>query len=58
MLAGQDRVFRVGFQIRAGFGSKIDKTSGIIRAWDVLFVLGAQNYNQNNLATLLTEDFI
>ena len=39
---------------RAGYGPKIDKKiSGLIRAWDILFVLGAQKYDQNNLATLL-----
>ena len=26
--------------------------SGWVRVWRVLFVLGAQKYNQNNLATL------
>ena len=42
-----------GGTLRVGFGPKIDKISGLIRAWDVVFVLGAQKYNQNNLATLL-----
>ena len=28
---------------------KVDKISGLIRAWDVVFVLGAQKDNQNNL---------
>ena len=37
----------------SGSGQKLKKISGLIRAWDVLFVLGAQKYNQNNLATLL-----
>ena len=37
----------------SGSGPKLTKISGLIRAWDVLFVLGAQKYNQNNLATLL-----
>ena len=54
-LAGQScksgRAFRVGFG--PGSGPKLTKTSGLIRAWDVLFVLSAQKYNQNNLATLL-----
>ena len=36
-----------------GFGPEVEKISGLIRAWDALFVLGAQKYNQNNLATLL-----
>ena len=40
-------------RVRAKFGPKVDKTLGLIRARDVLFVLRAQNYNQNNLATLL-----
>ena len=44
-----DRAFRVEF----GFGPKVDKISGLIRARDELFVLDAQKYNQNNLATLL-----
>ena len=35
-------------------GPKVDKILGLIRAWDVLFVLGAQKYNQNNLAITLT----
>ena len=37
----------------SGSGLKLTKISGLIRAWDVLFVLGAQKYNQNNLAKLL-----
>ena len=37
----------------SGSGLKLTKTSGLIRAWDVRFALGAQKYNQNNLATLL-----
>ena len=37
----------------SGSGLKLTKISGLIRAWDVLFALGAQKYNQNNLATLL-----
>ena len=45
------RAFRVGFG--PGSGLKLTKISGLIRAWDVLFVLGAQKYNQSNLATLL-----
>ena len=36
-----------------GFGPKVDEISGLIRARDVLFVSGAQKYNQSNLATLL-----
>ena len=46
--------FRVGF--RSGSGLKLTKILCLIRVWDVLFVLGAQKYNQNNLATLL--DFL
>ena len=41
-----------GWAFRVGFGPKVDKISGSIRAWDVLFVLGTQKYDQNNLATL------
>ena len=41
------RSFWVGF----GFRPKVDKISSLIRARDVLFVLGAQKYNQNNLTT-------
>ena len=37
----------------AGFGPKVDKIYGLAPAWDELFVLGAQKYNQNNLASLL-----
>ena len=37
----------------SGSGLKLSKISGLIRAWDVLFVLGVQKYNQNYLATLL-----
>ena len=44
-------------RIRAGFGSKVDKIWGLIRALR-LFAYGAQKYNQNNLATLLNDDFI
>ena len=47
-----------GRDFRVGFGPKVDKISGLIRAWDVLFVKGAQKYNQNNLATLPNEHFI
>ena len=39
------RDFRVGFG--PGSDLKLTKISGLNRAWDVLFVLGAQ-YNQNN----------
>ena len=49
------RAFQVGF--RSGSGLKLTKISCLFRAWDVLlFVLGAQKYNQNNLATML--DFL
>ena len=36
-----------------GLGLKLTKIWRFFRASDVLFVLGAQKYNQNNLATLL-----
>ena len=39
-------------RVRARFGLEVDKNSGLIWARDVLFVLGAQKY-QNSLATLL-----
>ena len=42
-----------GRLFESGLGLKLTKISSLIRAWDVLFVLGAQKYNQNNLATLL-----
>ena len=45
-------VSRAGL-LESGSGLKLTKISGLIRAWDVLFVLGAQKYNKNNLATLL-----
>ena len=45
------RDFWVGFG--PGLGLKLTKISGLIRAWDVLFISGAQKYTQNNLATLL-----
>ena len=37
----------------SGSGLKLTKISGLIRAWDLLFVLGAQKYNQDNFETLL-----
>ena len=43
----------VSGRVWAGFGPKLDKISSLFRARNVLFVVGAQNYNQNNLATLL-----
>ena len=39
-------------------GPKVDKISGLVRTWNVLFVLDVQKYNLNNLAALLNEDFI
>ena len=45
------RAFRVGFG--PGSGLKLTKMSGLIRAWDELFVLGVQKNNQNYLAILL-----
>ena len=47
------RAFQVEFGLGPGLGLKLAKISGLIRAWEVLFVLGEQKYNQNNLATLL-----
>ena len=49
--SGQD--FRVGFGFRPHSGLKLTKILGLIRSRDVLFVLGAKKYNQNDLATLL-----
>ena len=46
------RVFGVEFGL--GSALKLTKISSLIRAWDVLFVVSAQKYNQNNLATLLS----
>ena len=37
--------FWVEFGFRPGLGLNLTKTSGLIRAWDVLFALGAQKYN-------------
>ena len=37
-----------GRAIWVGLGPKVDKILGLIRASEVLFVLGAQKYNQNN----------
>ena len=37
----------------SGAGLKLTKVSGLILAREVLFVLGAQKYNQNKLARLL-----
>ena len=45
--------YKSGRAFRVWFGPKVDKISGLIRAWDVLLVLDAQTYHQNNLATLL-----
>ena len=45
---------KLGWAFRVGFGPKIDKVLGLIRVWVVLFLLGAQKYNQNNLAITLT----
>ena len=45
------RAFRVGFG--PGSGLKLTKILDLNRAWDELFVLGAQIYNQDNLTTLL-----
>ena len=42
--------YKLGRTFRAGFWPKVDKISGLFRARDVLFVLSAQKFNQNNLA--------
>ena len=47
------RSCKSGRAFRVGFGPKVDKNLGLTRAWDVLFVLGVQKYNKNNLETLL-----
>ena len=44
-------VSRAGL-FRSGSGSRLKKISILIRAWDVLFVLDAQKYKQNNLAKM------
>ena len=44
-------VIRAGL-FGSGSGLKLTKILGLIRAWDVLFVLGAQKCNQNNLPIL------
>ena len=38
---------------KSGSGLKLKKISGLIRAWNVLFVVVAQKYNQTNFAKLL-----
>ena len=43
-----------GRAFRVGFGPKLTKILGLIRAWEVLLVLGVQKYNQNNLETLIS----
>ena len=45
-------VSRAGL-FRSGSGLKLTTISGLVQARGVLFVLGAQKYNQNNLVTLL-----
>ena len=45
------RAFRVKFG--PGSGLNLTKILGLNRAWDLLFVLSAQKYNQNDLARLL-----
>ena len=37
----------------SGSGLNLTKISGLIRAWDVLFVLDAQKHNQNRLGHFL-----
>ena len=49
-----DQSCKSGRVFRVGFGIQVYKNFGLnIWARDVLFVLDAQKYNQNNLATLL-----
>ena len=43
-----------GRAFQVGLWPKFDKISGLIGAWNVLFVLDAQKYNQNYLAITLT----
>ena len=50
---GQEQSCKSGRAFRGGSGLKLTKLSGLVWAWDELFVLGAQKSNQNNLATLL-----
>ena len=40
-------------RVRAGFVPKVDTNFGLNSDLRPTFVLGAQKYNQNNLATLL-----
>ena len=47
------RAFRVGFELGPGSGLKLIQISGLSRTWNVLFALGAQKYDQNNLAKSL-----
>ena len=49
----RNRVLSQAGLFGSGSGQKLTKISGLIRAREVFFVLGAQKYNQNNLATLL-----
>ena len=51
--AQQTRVVSRPGLFGSGSGLKLTKIPGLIRARAVLFVLGAQKCNQNNLATLL-----
>ena len=52
-LDGRTRVVSRAGLFGSGSGLNFTKISGLIRTWDVLFVLGAQKHNQNNLAKLL-----
>ena len=52
-IAYAEQSCKSGRAFRIGFGPKVDKNFGLIRAWDVLFVLGEHKYNWNNLATLV-----
>ena len=54
LINSQIRVISRARLFGSGSGLKLTKILGLIWAWDVLFALiGAQKYNQNNLATLL-----
>ena len=49
----QSQSCKSGRAFWVGFGPKVHKVSGSIRASDVLFVFGAQKYNQNNMVITL-----
>ena len=51
--SGGSRVVSRARLFGLGSGLKLTKISDLIRARDIFFALGAQKYNQNNLARLL-----